>query len=644
MKAVINKLNTPGTTSVDVVRAETDKSLIRQSISKMSVLRKDVPSYITEYNSELRLIRDNGDIIFSGVITQQNRKEGLIEFVVQSYERYAKDASPVPALTNFEQVPDTKIIKDLIRGNKGAGVDQLNAPPGTLNSINSEITIEFNNISVAKCIRKISEITGGEIKYSSNKNIVYQDKLGEDKTSTVLSPSNKNTSSMNVNRRSGDQRATHIRMLGASSGPSQVTADIVADGYDPTEDREVWTTEIDKSINKSSLLKQKGQELINEKYDETIEISATVRPPEVVNLGDKFTIDYQKEGIDSVELRAVGVKQIFDSDGERYKTKFSTIEQDRRSQQQKTNKTVIESSISEDNSEIFGLPQYQDPSNASGDSGAIWVTGEVPRDDKGDIRSSNWPPDIERGIFTYELKGTSTTTRDDGIDIIELNEEFTRGIGQQLADLANLNIEGRDLTFTNNRGPNETIFSYSNGELAEEVIPSIDASRHDFSNVDHGEELPVNPDDHHQPPKVETGTLEVDTTEEYSYVETVDIGFRPTYIEIDCIYNKNSPGSVYSEDPNALEKFITSGHSHGIGHSSGQVVNMSTVSPGFPGGNKSYTDNGKILHIEEEVDAGSGSFDTNITEAQLNSLKTYGFNIEWTYNDVPVTATYKAFR
>lgn len=656
--------------TVDHISSEIKRSLNKQSIATVSVLRRDVEFNVKRFRDEIIIRDDNDDRLFAGVITEDSRKDGLIEYIVESYETYAKDSVPVPPNTQFTNDKDSDIMTELIDGspnnssNNLDGVNELST--GNVANLDSEITKGFHNVSPAKCIRKVQEITGGEVKYDPNKNLVYKDNLGENK-GTILSPNRKNTSSINVWNRGKDEKATHIRMLGSGSGPNQVTADVVANEYDEDEDEERWITEVDKSISDSRILSKKGRQLIEERYNDIVDVNVVARPPVKVNLGDKFVINYPEEDIYKKEMRAVEVTEIYDSDGERYEATFSTLQKGRRTQSEQINKIVKESNVEQNENRVFGLPTFDNPKESNPSTGAIWVTGKANVNSDGQILGPDFPPEYSRGVYTSSITnvqkvGESIPAGEEPIDILQISEKYTRGSNQALNDLLDLTIINQDLKYGSsypenfgtefaedhsNNYQSGVIFDSSSKQINKDVLPKIDIEDIDSNQLSHGDEITANPNDHHPAPDVEVGAIKSDTSKSKGYIQTIDVGFQPQYVDIHCIYNNESIGTVYSEDEDEFEEFITNGHSHGTGYGQEieeQVVSMSTVSPGYPGGNKSISGDGAVIYMEEEIEQSPGTYNTNVTSASIHSFTSSGFRLVWTENDVNVTCTYRAFR
>jgi hypothetical protein len=589
-----------GTTDrVTHISSQIDRDLNKMDVAKVSIIREDIDFDVTKFDDELLLRRDDGTLRFGGVITQENRNKGLIEFVAESYERYAVDTKPLPSSLPFESESDTNIIQDVISRVSEIDIEQIN-------TVENSLDLNFHNVSPGKAIRKIREITGGEIKYTNRRKLIYKNEIGSNKTGTTLSPRNKNVSSINVSNWGKEEKITHIRMLGAGSGSQQVTAEVIADEYDPGVDKERWITKIDKSIDDSNMLRKKGKQIINEKYETRSDITVTVRSQVDVDLGDKFTINYPEEHVNNRAVRAVRIKEKYDNNGERYDVTFSNIEKQRETQREGVQRNLREMAVEEEN-EIFGLPQYEDPNNAGTETGVVYVTGDN--------------PSYTRGIYTYDPE----------------DSQWEMGSNQDLNDLRNLIIENRDLKYGN--GDDDILF-----DASENVVP-IDAIQ-TFA-LEHGEEIDAPPNAHHPTPDTSVGYVISDPDRANGYNEFINTGFRPQYVEFHSTFNKATPGNTYEEDEDELEQFITTGHSYGVGHGNNgdeQVVNMTTTSPGYPRGNKSYVNNGKIVYFEKERYDGGGIYTTEYVEAKFFSKSNNGFKITWPENDFKLSVVYKAFR
>lgn len=604
--------------SVDHIRSEVKRDLNKENVARVSVVRGDVQGEIEEGQDELKIKDGDGNNVFGGVIEDVDKQDALTEFFVESFERYARDAEPVPAGFGFDDATDEEIIvealKEVDRLKHGDSEDEdLIRQVHDINTTDDNLEITYHHTSPARIIRKMRDITGGEVLYRPDKSILYTDELGSDKSDTTISPRRRNVSDISVRRRGGEETATHLRMLGAGNGETQAVAEVVADQYDPENDIEKWTTETDSSISNTNTLAKEGRRIIEEKYEVTVDVNTVVRGVDV-NLGDYFTIDYPEEDIENRVMRAVEVNEIHDREGHRYEATFSNVHQDRQSKDEEISERVEQASREED--QIVGLPIYANLSSAPERLGVIYITGE---------------DEDPQGIYRYDQN----------------DDEFKRGSNSNIAELSDRNLRGNNIT-----DDEITVYNSSNEEVSNEVIPEIQRKNlpSEIGSIEnyplkHSEDLDTPPSAHHEPPKVDVGILTSDPDRAPNYIEFVETEFEPKYIEFHTLFHEAGVGQMFEEDED--EERIKNGYSHGYGTGdadSDQVVAMQMNSPDVEQANKSYVDNGYVGYIAYEEHQGAGFYETKEVSLQIYSIINDGFRVVWTDNDFQTPVIYKAFK
>ena len=306
---------------------------------------------LTTQQDEVYLV-DGGTDEFGGILRDVLRGGSEVELVVESFQRLALDAERTPPGERYENVPDDTIVQDAIDS-----VPTLSA--GTVEQLDAQTTFVFSHASPAKKIRTVADATGAEVRYGLDKTVDYVDSLGSDNSATTLSPSQQNISgTLQPRREGGDKRVTHLTLVGAGEGESQIQATVVpaADShdyegdaeypnvrrYDSTTwsdgDREIWDARSNTDVTDADLLADQGETLIDEYEQASIEADVTVED-HTVGLGDTFAIHHPDENINR-ELRAVVVERVLDAEGTRYRCTFSNRWMTRETEDEKQVKAI----------------------------------------------------------------------------------------------------------------------------------------------------------------------------------------------------------------------------------------------------------------------------------------------------------------
>lgn len=277
---------------------------------------------LTEAEDEVFLVVDGTDE-FGGLLKDIVRKGAETELVIDSFERYARDAEPTSSGETYSGAASGDVVRDV-----ADDVPQLSR--GTIDDVETGLDFVFAHASQAFKARKAEEVTSGELKYRADKTIDFVDSLGSDKSATTLSPSNQNViSDMEVSRVGGEERVTHLRVLGAGEGKHQITSEVVASSYSQG-DRQIWRTVSNKDIQDQSQLDSLAQTLIDEMNTQHVDVECTVRD-EDIELGDKFTVQKPEENLDQV-LRVVAVETIIGSSGTKYSVMLSSRQKSRKTE------------------------------------------------------------------------------------------------------------------------------------------------------------------------------------------------------------------------------------------------------------------------------------------------------------------------
>lgn len=311
---------------LDGLSSEEEYEFDKIDIAKLYALREDVNAVdLVEDEDEITL-EHNGETLFGGILRDITRGGGTTELLVESYERLALDAEPTPGGETWDGAADTTIIQDALDS-----VPELTA--GTIENLDSDLTFVFSHTSPAKKIRTVANATGADVVYNADKTVDVVADSGTDKTATTLSPDNQRvTGDFKPEWKAGDDRVTHLRMLGAGEGDAQVEAVAVAPSWS-TGDRKKWDTRTNKDYTNASTLGKVAQRIVDELAAEWIEVETTVRGV-TVNLADRFHIYHAEEEVDH-DLTAVDVTRVIDSNGVTYETAFSSRVEARETREEK---------------------------------------------------------------------------------------------------------------------------------------------------------------------------------------------------------------------------------------------------------------------------------------------------------------------
>lgn len=308
--------------TVEVI--ETDPiefSFEKQEFARVFVKRDEIDeSNFERGQTEFLLVNSSGDTAseaeFGGVLRDIKRQESVSEIVVESFERYAKDATPTSGDDLYKNTSADTIVQDAIDS-----IPQLSA--GSVESVGGSISTVFSHASQAKKIRTAANAVGAEIRYNPDKTVDFLQRRGSDRSSSLtLSPDNQNiTGDFSADKISGDKDITHLRIIGAGEGVHQETVNYVpqSDSTDWSDldnvftynashwsdgDRFEWTVKAAKEQQSVDGLKELANSIISDVQEEIIEVETEV-VGEDLSLGDTVRVEYPEEQINGVDLRVV---------------------------------------------------------------------------------------------------------------------------------------------------------------------------------------------------------------------------------------------------------------------------------------------------------------------------------------------------
>lgn len=319
------------TETIPFLQAKKEEAFNLMDQATVTVNRDDLNNIsVTEGVDEVYIVEDGTDQ-FGGILRNVVRGGPDPELVIDSFEKLAKDAKPTPSGQNYDSIDDTLPINDAL-----GVIPDVNA--GTVNNIASDLSFIFSHSSQAHKIRKVEEVTSGEAKYNADKTFDYANKLGSDKTNTTLSPaSRKIVGDIKVAKNAGDEKVTHLRVLGSGEGKHQLSSEVIAPSYSQG-DREVWRVFANTDIQDQDALDSMANVLIDEINTDHVEVNVALKDVDV-SLGDEFHLTYNEEGIDR-DLRVVELTTIYDTSGKTYAATLSTRQKSRTDDESKRRKDV----------------------------------------------------------------------------------------------------------------------------------------------------------------------------------------------------------------------------------------------------------------------------------------------------------------
>jgi len=326
-----------GTNHVQIVEYEKDLVFNDQDIARVFI-RRDVfnESDVEKGVSKMWLVETEGtsttNAEFGGVLRDINRNGGVSEIIVESFERYSIDAQPTDSAERWENVNDTQIINDAL-----SNISQISA--GTIENVDSEISMLFNHSTQAKKIRDTAEVVGANVVYNSDQTLDYVNRRGSDRTGETLSPSSQNiVDDFKADKKGGGERVSHVRVIGTGEGKHQLTAEATASWFDGSQ-RESWRVFSNKDISDQDSLDKYAQTLIQDLNEpEHIEVTTTLRNIDV-QLGDSFHVQYPEEDVDR-DMRIVELTEKVKPNGKTYEVTLSTRQISRKDRDAENRKDV----------------------------------------------------------------------------------------------------------------------------------------------------------------------------------------------------------------------------------------------------------------------------------------------------------------
>ena len=304
---------------------------INRAVGKMDTLRATTlapaaeAAGIDEYQDEATL-SDADSTIFAGVIVDVATDGGRAELQVDSAERYARDAEPSGPKYNFNDRADSWIVEDAI-----ADVDELSA--GTVETVVPNMDARFNWGSPANRLRTIADDADAHVVYRDDKTVDYLAGVGTDHPDSEAirpDPDGAMTDYRVTKNRGTDNHITHLVALGSGKGASQLSAQVVVDGFDPTTDRAVWAVVSNTEIGTQQALRRWAERVLAERSSPasvTIESGVVLASASDVAIdrlrpGDTARVVIADENIDR-RVTVAGFTRTLSNEGDEYDVTFS---------------------------------------------------------------------------------------------------------------------------------------------------------------------------------------------------------------------------------------------------------------------------------------------------------------------------------
>lgn len=321
--------------TISLVSLEQEEKIGTQAVARIGVNRDELDTISNLTPGEDRVfVVESGVDTFGGILRSPGRGGGTPILIVDSFLRYMSRAQGTPLGQEKTGATDDTLISEAVDA-----TPELSK--GTISQVlSSGQTWVFSGISQAAKAYKVAEASGGEIEVTTSLAVNYgAEQHGSDKTATTLSPGNQsfaeNTFTLDEDTVSG--KVSHLSTYGVGQGTGQLEATVVPsadsasypnkDTYTNNDwtsgDAEFWDRRTNKDIKRVSALQSWGQTLIADLQNTETRVKTVVKG-ETVNLGDKFTVQNNAEGLSATELRAVEVTKLIKPDsGTSYEVVFS---------------------------------------------------------------------------------------------------------------------------------------------------------------------------------------------------------------------------------------------------------------------------------------------------------------------------------
>lgn len=313
-----------GTTErIPLVEYRVDQAFEKMDQASIWGHRADINSLstaLTERADEVYVEDPNDGDVFGGPLLDIRRGGPRPELVTDSMERYAKYGEPFPGNTRKTQDDSTWITDALSR------VDELSA--GTIQTDKTNLELAVSHAFPSEVMRTAETASGNELRFNPDKTVDFVGSLGGNKTGTTISPGTQRmVGDVTVERRAGEEKATHLRALGAGEGEAQVSTEVTANNYS-SGDPKFWARRENTDLTTSSALTAWANTVISELNDSHVEASVGVKGA-TPSLGDEYHLKHPDENLDH-NLRAVELTDTYrPKTGRQFEVVFSSRQKSR---------------------------------------------------------------------------------------------------------------------------------------------------------------------------------------------------------------------------------------------------------------------------------------------------------------------------
>lgn len=261
------------------------------------------------------IVAEDGTDIFGGRLRDSQREGVTVSVLLDGAKRDAIDAEPSAGNVIYAPQPDDALVTNELLPR----TPTISA--GTITEQTASIAFSEANAAPGASITKLAEATGSETVYRPDFSLDYIDRLGSDRTSETLSPSNGTVIGEPRIREQTVEDVTRIRVLGSQQGSAQVVAESVVTS---STSREVYRRKVDKDIQQQSRAQTLADELAAEYQDAPEYLEAETELPASVapSLGDSFNLVLPAYDIDA-DLRIMTLERILDEAGDRFRAVLS---------------------------------------------------------------------------------------------------------------------------------------------------------------------------------------------------------------------------------------------------------------------------------------------------------------------------------
>lgn len=232
---------------------------------------------------------------------------GITTVRIAGRERDAVDARPTGPNVIYQNTTDEAIVEDVLEA-----VPELQ--PGTIEGLASNLSMTFSHAERSKAIRDVVEATGAELRYQFDGEVDYLERRGVDRDDVRIAPDEQTIVGRPRVVYDAREEVTHIRGLGAQSGPNQVVVEVESNEYDGG--KEVWREYENKDIVEEERLEAIVERRLEEyeKEPRHLKVEARIVPAMAdVELGDRVEVTLPRAGIDR-KLRVVEREEHLDGD------------------------------------------------------------------------------------------------------------------------------------------------------------------------------------------------------------------------------------------------------------------------------------------------------------------------------------------